>query len=72
VGTSKHNCLRILFITLTTCFGHCGPSSGEHNGDDVPEESYCLPHVQKTNSCLSPWLSKYFLVTAPLGACEPK
>ena len=28
VGTSKHNCLCILFIRLTTCFGHCGPSSG--------------------------------------------
>ena len=28
VGTSKHNCLCILFITLaTTCFGRCGPSS---------------------------------------------
>jgi len=27
-GTSKHNCLCIVFITLTTCFGHCGPSSG--------------------------------------------
>ena len=28
VGTSKHNCLFILFIRLTKCFGHCGPSSG--------------------------------------------
>ena len=28
VGTSKHNCLCILFITVTTCFGYCGPSSG--------------------------------------------
>jgi len=26
-GTSKHNCLCILFIRLTTCFGHCRPSS---------------------------------------------
>ena len=25
---SKHNCICILFIRLTTCFGHCGPSSG--------------------------------------------
>ena len=32
VGTSKHNCLCILFIMLTmTCFGHCGPSSGHKN-----------------------------------------
>ena len=31
VGTSKHNCLCILFIRLTTCFGHCGPSSGHKN-----------------------------------------
>ena len=32
VCTSKHNCLRILFIMLTTtCFGHCGPSSGHKN-----------------------------------------
>jgi len=31
VGTSKHNCLCILFIRLTTCFGHCGPSSGHEN-----------------------------------------
>ena len=30
-GTSKHNCLCILFIRLTTCFGHCGPSSGHKN-----------------------------------------
>jgi len=28
---SKHNCLSILFIKLTTCFGHCGPSSGHKN-----------------------------------------
>ena len=31
MGTSKHNCLCILFIRLTTCFGHCGPSSGHKN-----------------------------------------
>jgi len=31
VGTSKHNCLLICFIRLTTCFGHCGPSSGHKN-----------------------------------------
>ena len=29
--TSKHSCLCILFIRLTTCFGHCGPSSGHKN-----------------------------------------
>ena len=31
VCTSKHNCLCIYFIRLTTCFGHCGPSSGKKN-----------------------------------------
>jgi len=32
VGTSNHNWLCILFIMLTTtCFGHCGPSSGHKN-----------------------------------------
>ena len=31
-GTSKHNCLVHYFIMLTTtCFGHCGPSSGNKN-----------------------------------------
>jgi len=31
-GTSKHNCLCTCFIRLTTtCFGHCGPSSGHKN-----------------------------------------
>ena len=29
---SEHNCLCICFIRLmTTCFGHCGPSSGHKN-----------------------------------------
>ena len=29
---SKHNCLVSYFIMLmTTCFGHCGPSSGHKN-----------------------------------------
>jgi len=31
VSTSKHNCFCILFIRPTTCFGHCGPSSGHKN-----------------------------------------
>jgi len=31
-STSKHNCLLSYFIMLTTtCFGHCGPSSGHKN-----------------------------------------
>jgi len=28
---SKHNYLVSYFIMLTTCFGHCGPSSGHRN-----------------------------------------
>jgi len=32
IGTTKHNCLFICFIRLTTtCFGHCGPSLGYKN-----------------------------------------
>jgi len=32
VGMSKHNCLCICFIMLTTtCSGHCGPSWGHKN-----------------------------------------
>jgi len=33
---SKHNCLCICF-RLTTCFGHCGPSSGQkmYNGEKL-------------------------------------
>jgi len=30
-GRSKHNCLVSYFIMMTTCFGHCGPSSGHKN-----------------------------------------
>ena len=38
VGTSKHKCLVSYFVMLTTtCFGHCGPSSGHKN---YIEENY--------------------------------
>ena len=31
VNTSKHKCLCMCFIRLTTCFGNCGPSLGHKN-----------------------------------------
>jgi len=47
VGTSKHNCLCILFIMLTTCFGHCGPSSGHKN---VRGELYSVKFLGQAKS----------------------
>ena len=50
VGKSKHNCLCILFIRLTTCFGHRGPSSGHKNiqwGENIQYENIsCCTHSE--------------------------
>ena len=45
---SKHNCLSVCFMRLTTCFGHCGPSLGYKNvkirGKVVPLQAWTGPH----------------------------
>ena len=59
VGGSKHNCLCILFIRLTTCFGHCGPSSVHKNIErkeniQYKNISYCAYSELSTRSrCLA-------------------
>ena len=56
-GTSKHNCLVSYFIMLTTtCFGHCGPSSGHKNV--YTGKLYRVSYVYWTVHHLHSWVER--------------